>query len=96
MFDLISYPRSVLFDICPILVELHNIQVLKLDQIVKHCLDFFLQKNMHLSHVNINLSHHEFITYLQVQHIIINKSGVVTVLNILLYVSNLSQMIINQ
>lgn len=37
-----TYPRSVFFDICPVLMEFHNVQMLQLDQIVKHGFDFFL------------------------------------------------------
>lgn len=43
---MICYPRSVLFDIRPVLVELHNVQMLQLDQIVKDCFDFFLWKSI--------------------------------------------------
>jgi len=48
---MISHPRSVLFDVGPVLVELHNVQVLQLDQIVKNGFDFFLRKKQDSIHV---------------------------------------------
>lgn len=37
-----TYPGSVLLDISPVLVKLHDVQMLQLDQVVKHRFDFFL------------------------------------------------------
>lgn len=49
---MISYSRSVLFDVRPVLVELHNVQMLQLDQIVKNCFDFFLWKKQNRLIIN--------------------------------------------